>query len=182
MNKQTLANMFGIETHEEDVRRMNMENESLAQQVARLQVRNDQLHEELAFYKLSDENKIKVMSKDIEELEQTYKARIREYEELAARCDKIIDDIEQIGHREFARGRQAAYSEMGIWRLDALDAGNHLVMDKNGDVYELLEDLEDVKASDDAVVNTVSTSEIEIDDLTEEKHKELQELAKIYYT
>ena len=167
MNKQTLANMFGIETHEEDVRRMDMENKSLAQQVARLQVRNDQLHEELAFYKLSDENKIKVMSKDIEELEQTYKARIREYEELAARCDKIIDDIEQIGHREFARGRQAAYSEMGIWRLDALDAGNHLVMDKNGGVYELLEDLEDVKPDVDTVMTTSLQDEIDISDLTE---------------
>ena len=175
MNKQTLANMFGIETHEEDVRRMNMENESLAQQVARLQIRNDQLQAELAFYKLTDEEKVQTIREDAD---QAYEI----YVKLAQKCDKMIDEIEQIGHREFARGRQAAYSEMGIWRLDALDAGNHLVMDKNGDVYELLEDLEDVKASDDAVVNTVSTSEIEIDDLTEEKHKELQELAKIYYT
>ena len=175
MNKQTLANMFGIETHEEDVRMMNMENESLAQQVARLQIRNDQLQAELAFYKLTDEEKVQTIREDAD---QAYEI----YVKLATKCDKMIDEIEQIGHREFARGRQAAYSEMGIWRLDALDAGNHLVMDKNGDVYELLEDLEDVKASDDAVVNTVSTSEIEIDDLTEEKHKELQELAKIYYT
>lgn len=169
MNKQTLANMFGIETHEEDVRRMNMENESLASQVARLQIRNDQLHEELAFYKLADEDKVKLIREDAD---QAYEI----YVKLANKCDKMIEEMEQIAHREFARGRQAAYSEMGIWRLDALDAGNRLVMDACGNVYELLNDLEDVKASDDNV-NTVSTqefekavedylgSEIELDDL-----------------
>lgn len=154
MNKQTLANMFGIETHEEDVRRINMENESLAQQVARLQVRNDQLQAELAFYKLTDEEKVQTIREDAD---QAYEI----YVKLAQKCDKMIDEIEQIGHREFARGRQAAYSEMGIWRLDALDAGNHLVMDKNGDVYELLEDFEDVTADDNDNVNTVSTSELD---------------------
>ena len=154
MNKQTLANMFGIETHEEDVRRINMENESLAQQVARLQVRNDQLQAELAFYKLTDEEKVQTIREDAD---QAYEI----YVKLAQKCDKMIDEIEQIGHREFARGRQAAYSEMGIWRLDALDAGNHLVMDKNGDVYELLEDFEDVMADDNDNVNTVSTSELD---------------------
>ena len=170
MNKQTLANMFGIETHEEDVRRMNMENESLASQVARLQIRNDQLHEELAFYKLADEDKVKLIREDAD---QAYDI----YVKLATKCDKMIEEMEQIAHREFARGRQAAYSEMGIWRLDALDAGNRLVMDACGNVYELLNDLEDVKADDNDSVNTVSTqefkkavedylgSEIEIDDL-----------------
>ena len=170
MNKQTLANMFGIETHEEDVRRMNMENESLVSQVARLQIRNDQLHEELAFYKLADEDKIKLIREDAD---QAYEICVK----LATKCDKMIEEMEQIAHREFARGRQAAYSEMGIWRLDALDAGNRLVMDKNGDVYELLNDLEDVKPNDNDNVNTVSTqefekavedylgSEIELDDL-----------------
>ena len=169
MNKQTLANMFGIETHEEDVRRMNIENESLASQVARLQIRNDQLHEELAFYKLADEDKVKLIREDAD---QAYEI----YVKLATKCDKMIEEMEQIAHREFARGRQAAYSEMGIWRLDALDAGNRLVMDACGNVYELLNDLEDVKASNDNV-NTVSTqefekavedylgSEIELDDL-----------------
>ena len=154
MNKQTLANMFGIETHEEDVRRMNMENESLASQVARLQIRNDQLHEELAFYKLADEDKVKLIREDAD---QAYEI----YVKLATKCDKMIEEMEQIAHREFARGRQAAYSEMGIWRLDALDAGNRLVMDKNGDVYELLNDLEDVKPDDNDNVNTVSTSEFD---------------------
>ena len=170
MNKQTLANMFGIETHEEDVRRMNMENESLASQVARLQIRNDQLHEELAFYKLADEDKVKLIREDAD---QAYEI----YVKLATKCDKMIEEMEQIAHREFARGRQAAYSEMGIWRLDALDAGNRLVMDACGNVYELLNDLEDVKPDDNDNVNTVSTqefekavedylgSEIEIDDL-----------------
>ena len=170
MNKQTLANMFGIETHEEDVRRMNMENESLASQVARLQIRNDQLHEELAFYKLADEDKVKLIREDAD---QAYEI----YVKLATKCDKMIEEMEQIAHREFARGRQAAYSEMGIWRLDALDAGNRLVMDACGNVYELLNDLEDVKPDDNDSVNTVSTqefekavedylgSEIELDDL-----------------
>lgn len=154
MNKQTLANMFGIETHEEDVRRMNIENESLASQVARLQIRNDQLHEELAFYKLADEDKVKLIREDAD---QAYEI----YVKLATKCDKMIEEMEQIAHREFARGRQAAYSEMGIWRLDALDAGNRLVMDACGNVYELLNDLEDVKPDDNDSVNTVSTSEFE---------------------
>lgn len=118
MNKQTLANMLGIETHEEDIRRMNMENESLVSQVARLQIRNDQLHEELCFYKLSDENKIQIMRKDAEELAKTYEQRIAEYEDAIERCESMIDNMEslmkQAESRGIAKGRQAAYSEMGI--------------------------------------------------------------------
>ena len=162
MNKKKLAEMFGIDTHEEDIRRMNMENESLASQVAKLKIRCEQLGEELSFYKASDEDKVKALLENMDGLEATYKERIREYEEAVAECEKIVDSVDQVYHRGFARGREAVYSELGIWNIEAHERGNNLAILEDGEVVEVIcDDLVDVKPSEDIS----SLEEIKIDDL-----------------
>ena len=165
MNKKKLAEMFGIETHDEDLQKMSYEKDSLLAQIVSLRMKNDSLKEELEFYKLNDEEKVQMMREDIKDLADTYIKNIQIYQELIERCNNMIDDmddkLQQMYNRGLAHGRQAAYSEMGIWRLDAIKDGNRLVMDACGDVYELLE-LEDVKAED---TGKVTDDEIIIDDL-----------------
>ena len=154
--REIIANIFGIETYEEKYRQKCLENEILAKRIAKLTISLENTKAELDFYKLSDEDKIKVLMKDANEAYEYFAKRGKE-------CDELIDRMDRIEHRAFAQGRQAAYSEMGIWRLDAIEAGNRLVMDACGDVYELLE-LQDVKPED---TGKVEDDGIIIDDLTE---------------
>ena len=167
--KDMVADLLQIETHEAECKRLQYERDSLAQQVADYAVKLDQLRSELEFYKLEDDEKIKYMMEDVTGLADLYKQRISE-------CDKMIDlakqdaDIaEEKIHRAFAEGRIAAFSEVGIWRLDALECGNRLVLDKEGNVYELLQDMEDVNKVPTTEVPDVQLAddEITIDDLIE---------------
>lgn len=162
MNKNKLAQMFGINTHEDDIQRMNIENDSLATQVAKLKIQCEQLETELSFYKASDEDKVKILMANMDGLEQTYKERIREYEDAISKCEKMINSVDQIYHRGFAHGRQAVYSELGIWNIEAHERGNSLAILEDGEIVELIcDDLVDVKPSEDIS----SLEEIKIEDL-----------------
>ena len=110
----------------------------------------------------------KQLAEDYIALEEKYtklKADPEQYieEQLEKRMLQIHDNPRR--HKAYQIGRQDAYREMGIWRLDAMEAGHRLVMDACGDVYELLE-LQDVKPDDDKVT-TLADDEIIIDDLVE---------------
>lgn len=169
MNKKTLANMFGIDTHEKDVEKLNHEKHSLACQVAHLQVKCEQIQNELDFYKMPQEEQIRLLMADVEEVERLYKERIAECEKVKALAQKNIDlyeerqkkldeEVQRAYSRGMNDGRFTAYSEVGIWRLEA-DA---LVMDKQGNVFELLQGLEDVKSD---ASEPLADDEIVIDDL-----------------
>ena len=160
MDKNKLANMFGINTHEADIEKLNYEKDTLACQVAHYKVQCEELEEQLAFYKLKDEDKVKYLMEDVEDIERVYKERIAEYEDLIKLEKANIDAAERQTHRAFAEGRMSAYSEMGIWNIEAHQRGNNLVMDKEGNIFELLLDIEDVKAEGEAIAD-----EIMIDDL-----------------
>ena len=67
---------------------------------------------------------------------------------------------------------------MGIRNIEAHERGNELAILESGEIVELLLGLEDVKPSG----NKATATEISLDDLTEEEHKELEELSKAYYT
>ena len=137
--KQKIAELFGICTYEEENERLNGMVSSLADQAAVYKVKAETLAEEVEYYKNNEE---------VKELADKYIKMIQIYQDSATRCEAMIEDMEdrlkRMRNKGFAEGRQAAYSEMGIWRLDAIEAGNRLVMDACGDVYELLE-LQDVK-------------------------------------
>ena len=156
MNKRKIAEMFGV-THE--VNDLQNQVEILASKVAHYEVKLEDVQRELDFYKLEDEEKVMYLMEDVMDIENLYKERIKEYEDLIALEKATIDGAEEKIHRAFHEGRYAAYSEMGIWRLDALKDGNRLVMDKDGNVFELLE-VEDVKGSGEDI------DEIRIGDLT----------------
>lgn len=159
MNRQSIAKLFGVETYRDALHEMSLENDSLASQVVKLKVRCENLADEVEYYKNNEE---------VKELADKYIKMIQIYQEAAANCNAMIDDVNDKTKRAynhgFSDGRMAAYSEMGIWRLDAIEAGNRLVMDRSGDVYELLE-LQDVKPDDD--MTTPDLDGIIIDDLTE---------------
>ena len=170
MDKQKIASMFGIETYRDLAKEQQLQIDSLADQVAEYRIRCEELEKELYLYKLTDEAKVDVLRADIKSVEELYKKRITEYEQMTelakSDCDlaeKMMVEAEGKVHRAFANGRAAAYSEMGIWRLDAIADGNVLVQDKEGNVYELLQGLEDVVPD----VNNPQTTEDEIfiDDL-----------------
>jgi len=154
--KSAVAELIGICTYEDECEKLQGMVESLSKQAASYKVASEKLAEEVEYYKNKE---------DVKELADKYIKMLQIYEESTIRCEAMIDDmddkLQQMYSRGLAHGRQAAYSEMGIWRLDAIKDGNRLVMDRNGDVYELLE-LEDVKAED---TGKVTDDEIIIDDL-----------------
>ena len=158
--KQKIAELFGICTYKEENERLNGMVSSLADQAAAYKVKAETLAEEVEYYKNNEE---------VKELADKYIKMIQIYQDSATRCEAMIEDMEdrlkRMRNKGFAEGRQAAYSEMGIWRLDAIEAGNRLVMDACGDVYELLE-LQDVKPDDDNMTTT-DLDGIIIDDLTD---------------
>ena len=96
--------------------------------------------------------------------EQMSKA-IEKYETCANELEELANKQEQLKHKYIAEGRQIAYSEMGIWRLDAIKDGNCLVMDKEGNIFELLQNLEDIKETITDDVEDVIEDKIEIEDL-----------------
>ena len=156
--KQKIAELFGICTYEEENERLNGMVSSLADQAAAYKVKAETLAAEVEYYKNNEE---------VKELADKYIKMIQIYQDSATRCEAMIEDMEdrlkRMRNKGFAEGRQAAYSEMGIWRLDAIEAGNRLVMDACGDVYELLE-LQDVKPDGEG---KVEDDGIIIEDLTD---------------
>ena len=156
--KNWIAELLGICTYEEENERLNEMVSSLADQAAAYKVKAELLAEEVEYYKNNEEAK---------ELADKYIKMIQIYQDSATRCEAMIEDMEdrlkRMRNKGFAEGRQSAYSELGIWRLDAIEAGNRLVMDACGDVYELLE-LQDVKPDGEGMVEDDG---IIIDDLTE---------------
>ena len=156
--KQKIAELFGICTYEEENERLNGMVSSLADQAAAYKVKAETLAEEVEYYKNNEE---------VKELADKYIKMIQIYQDSATRCEAMIEDMEdrlkRMRNKGFAEGRQAAYSEMGIWRLDAIKDGNRLVMDAKGDVYELLE-LQDVNPDGE---DMVEDDGIIIDDLTD---------------
>lgn len=100
------------------------------------------------------ENKLELLTQDAEQYFEI---------ETERRKMELEDQYkDQMNHRWYGIGRQDAYREMGIWNIEAHKRENVLVMDRNGDVFELLPDLEDVKAESD---NPTTSDEIQINDL-----------------
>lgn len=153
MNKEKLAEMFGIDTYKKENDKLATDNNRLAKELEHQKATTMTLTDTLIDLEL----KIQLLKKEPEKYIQE---EVQRQVELFERTYK-----ERLKHRYKAEGRFEAYSEMGIWRLKAIKHGNCLVMDKNGEVYELLQDLEDVKADADSLMT--SDDEITIDDLIE---------------
>lgn len=102
---------------------------------------------------VSLENKLELLEKDAEQyIEIETERRLMQLE------DEYQDKME---HKWYGIGRQDAYREMGIRNIEAHRRGNVLAL-VDGEVIELITDLEDVKSDVDG---TTTADEIQINDL-----------------
>lgn len=124
-----------------------------------------------------------------EQLEKTLDIQKRANVEIANRCIAVEEELEllktdteqyievevekrmmayekehdcEMNHKWYCIGRQDAYREMGIKAIEANKRGNSLRILENGEIVELITDLEDVTAN---TKETTTADEIEIEDL-----------------
>ena len=101
---------------------------------------------------------LKKMNEDpVAYVENALKASTEAYERCVADMDNLIDEMERVKHKAYARGRMDAYAEMGIKALDARMNDETIYCDWNGNIIEEM----DVKE----FRNFCEENEIEIDDL-----------------
>lgn len=67
-------------------------------------------------------------------VENALKASTEAYERCVADMDNLMDEMERVEHKAYARGRMDAYAEMGIKALDARLNGETLYVDENDNV------------------------------------------------
>lgn len=156
---KVLDKITGIDRYEHEIDVLQEKNETLATRVAHWQNMCEELKKELDFYKATDEERIQILRDDMSELEELYKKRISE-------CEAMTDEADGKIHSSYAKGRQDAYFEMGIRNIEAHERGNILVRTPEGEVVEMILDLEDVKADIDEA-KAILDDEITIDDLAE---------------
>ena len=109
------------------------------------------------------------MTRKLNDVADDYEKLITSYEFLVASPDyyneareTYIEELKQQSSRAYGCGRQDAYAEMGIKNIEAHERGNCLAILENGDIVELITDLETVYDG-----RGVPEDEIYIDDLVE---------------
>ena len=156
MLKELITKLFDIQTYESEYASVSKCVGTLKNETDILKGANDVLARKVV---------------DLEERIRVLKQVPDQYvEQILAEYKTEYSD--RIHNRAFAEGRMAAYSELGIWRLDALERGNCLVRLSNADdeIVELIaDDLVDVVAEGHERVSRadVLNGEIPIDDLTD---------------
>lgn len=168
--KKFICKLFHIETYEKKYEECEKQCKELKEnQVILLNIVDSYKRDiELANNEI---NRLKEICKEpLAKIDEAVNEISSQYELCANECEELINKQDRLINKAFAEGRAAAYSEMGIWRLDAIEHGNRLVMDRNGNVFELLE-LEDIECTDDIDPERVSDKdiigEIDLDDLIE---------------
>lgn len=171
-----ICKLFHIETYKHKY-------ESCKKQLEEVQENYDIALSLIECYKVE----VDVDAKEIERLkaicEDPLKVIDEEINEVASNYQSCVDDLkyiisthENLEHRAFAEGRAAAYAELGIWSIDAYECDDVLVMDRDGNVFELLT-LEDVlvEGEFDEDINPESVTEqdmnfeINLDDLLDDE-------------
>ena len=93
-------------------------------------------------------------------VENALKASTEAYERCVADMDNLMDEMERVKHKAYARGRMDAYAEMGIKALDARMNGETLYCDLDGNVIEEMDAKE--------FLDFCKDNEIELGDLVTE--------------
>lgn len=176
--KKLIADFFGIATHEEEVKRLAGENFSLSQELKAMRNAYKYINEKYQELQKISVDPIKYVDEETRKLEEQFTRCANVCEDIVAEVNERQEKLDREVHRAYANGRADAYAEMGIRNIEAHERGNELAILENGEIVELLLGLEDVKPSG----NKATATEISLDDLTEEEHKELEELSKVYYT
>jgi hypothetical protein len=92
-------------------------------------------------------------------VENALKASTEAYERCVADMDNLMDEMERVEHKAYARGRMDAYAEMGIKALDARMNGETLYYDWDGNI------IDEMNAS--KFLSFCKDNEIELDDIVE---------------
>lgn len=92
-------------------------------------------------------------------VENALKTSTEAYERCIADMDNLMDEMERVKHKAYARGRMDAYAEMGIKALDARMNGETLYCDLDGNIIEEMDATE--------FLNFCKDNEIELDDIVE---------------
>lgn len=93
-------------------------------------------------------------------VENALKASTEAYERCVADMDNLMDEMERVEHKAYARGRHDAYAEMGIKALDARLNGETLYVDENDNIIEDMDE--------ETLTMFCGDNEIDISDLTGE--------------
>ena len=148
--KDIIAKIFGIETYKLQNDRLAEDNNKLARMFEEEKAINKSLAAD--FVKMEDE--LRVLKADPEQyIEVEVEKRMMQYEK-EHNCE--------MNHKWYGIGRQDAYREMGIKAIEAKERGNSLRILENGEIVELITDLEDVTAN---TKEETTTDAIEIEDL-----------------
>ncbi len=148
-----LAEFFGAEE-----RRLYARNKELLARNERLKKALDiqkSANVEIANRCIAVEEELELLKTDTEQyIEIEVEKRMMQYEKEHS-CE--------MNHKWYGIGRQDAYREMGIKAIEANKRGNSLRILENGEIVELITDLEDVTAN---TKETTTADEIKIEDLT----------------
>lgn len=103
---------------------------------------------------------LKKMNEDpVKYVENSLKASTEAYERCVADMDELLDKMDRVEHKAYAKGRMDAYAEMGIKALDARMNGETLYCDLDGNI------IEEMDAKD--FITFCEDNEIELDDIVE---------------
>ena len=148
--KDIIAKLFGIETYKLQNDRLAEDNNKLAKMFEEEKAINKSFAAD--FVKMEEE--LRLLKADPEQyIEVEVEKRMMQYEK-EHKCE--------MNHKWYCIGRQDAYAEMGIKATEANKRGNSLRILENGEIVELITDLEDVTAN---TRETTTSDEIEIEDL-----------------
>lgn len=187
--REFILKLFGIHDYEKDFNELSQNHNELCRVYEALKKTSDarkctieELEETIelvkkdpnSYWSREIEGTLANLEKCYEEERKAAETTISYLEERIASLneqnDKLKREVEVAEHRGIATGRMDAYSQMGIWNIDAHKRGDVLVMNREGEVFELMQGLEDVEADEDDFVEAVTKDldEIEIDDLVKE--------------
>lgn len=182
--KEWIVKTLGVKTYEDDFAELSKNHIELGQkyedlkkldEVHKAQIQN--LTDRFAELKQDPEGYwMKELQAYIDSVEEKFNAVETWYTKENEIAKKTIEALEEenaklkrenetIEHRGISIGRMAAYSQMGIRNIKAHEHGNLLVMDDEGNVFELLQGLVDVQEDTDVPKDILADDEIIIDDL-----------------
>lgn len=131
--KDLIAKLFRIETYKLQNDRLAEDNNKLAKMFEEEKAINKSLAAD--FVKM--EGELRLLKADPEQyIEVEVEKRMMKYEK-EHNCE--------MNHKWYCIGRQDAYAEMGIKAIEANKRGNSLRILENGEIVELITDLEDVQ-------------------------------------
>lgn len=161
--KNTIADIFGIETYEDRVKVLDEKCTMLATENVRLEKEMEDLKDN--YYKLyhATTEPQKFIDDRIKELEAQYRKAAESCESALNAMEKKVKNHDGEVNRAYANGRRDAYAQMGIICIDAHRAGQEVVatFGENGHA----ESMQVVTKADAQLLQICD--EIDIDDLVE---------------